>query len=58
MILEVYDKYALFLQSGEISVHKVKAFPSYFGLNTLLFTFSEHEFSTVKLLNPENQNAP
>ena len=52
MILEVYDKYALFLQSGEISVHKVKASPSYFGLNTLLFTFSEHKFSTVKLLNP------
>ena len=51
MTLSVYDKYALFLQSGEILVHKVKAFLSYFGLNTLLFTFFEHEFSAVKLLN-------
>ena len=50
--LVVCDKYGLFLQSGELSIHKDKAFLSCFRLNTLLFAFSEHEFSTVKFLNP------
>ena len=49
--LEVRDLYSIFLHSGYLSVQKGEAFLSYFGLKTPLFTFSEHDFSALKLLN-------
>ena len=49
--LEVCDLYSIFLHSGHFPVQKGEAFLSYFGLKNLLFTFSERDFSALKLLN-------
>ena len=49
--LIVCDLYGLYLHSGLFSVYKGEAFLSYFGLKPPLFTFSEREFSDLKLLN-------
>ena len=46
-----YHLYGLYLHSGHFSVQKGEAFLSYFGLKNLLFTFSERDFSALKLLN-------
>ena len=43
--LVVCDLYGLFLHSGHFSVF------CYFGLKNPLFTFSERDFSALKLLN-------
>ena len=50
-VLVVCDLYGLYLHSGHFSVQKVEAFLSYFGLKNPLFTFSERDFSALKLLN-------
>ena len=47
----VSDLYGLFLHFGDFSVKKGEAFLSYFGLKNPLFTFSERDFSALKLLN-------
>ena len=47
--LAVCDRYGLFLQSDQYLIHKVEAFLNYFGLKTPSFTFSERNFSTLKL---------
>ena len=49
--LVVCDLYGLYLHSGHFLVKKVEAFLSYFGLKNPLFTFSERDFSALKLLN-------
>ena len=49
--LEAGDLYSIFLHSGHFPVQKVEAFLSYFGLKNPLFTFSERDFSALKLLN-------
>ena len=50
-VFVVCDWYGLYLHPGHFSVQKDKAFLSHFGLKNPLFTFSEREFSAVKLLN-------
>ena len=52
--LVVCDLYGLFLLSGNFSAEKGQAFLSYFGLKNPLFTFSERDFSAVKLLNHQD----
>ena len=47
----VSDLYGLFLHFGNFSVKKSEAFLSYFGLKNPFFTFSERDFSALKLLN-------
>ena len=49
--LVVCDLYGLYLHSGHFTVKKGQAFLSYFGLKNPLFTFSERDFSALKLLN-------
>ena len=49
--LVVCDLYGLFLHFGNFSVKKGEAFLSYSGLKNPLFTFSERDFSVLKLLN-------
>ena len=45
------DLYSIFLHSGHFLMKKGEAFLSYFGLKNPLFTFSERDFSALKLLN-------
>ena len=49
--LVLCDLYGLFLQSGHFSAKNSEALLSYFGLKNPLFTFSERDFSALKLLN-------
>ena len=42
---------SMFLLSGHFSVQKGEAFLSYFGLKNPPFTFSERDFSGLKLLS-------
>ena len=46
----VYDLYGSFLHSSHFSVQFGEAFLSYFGTKNLTFTFSERDFSVLKLL--------
>ena len=43
--------YSIFLHAGCFSVQKGEAFLGYFGFKNPLFTFSERDFSALKLLN-------
>ena len=49
--LLLFDLYSVFLHSDHLLVQKGEAFLSYFGLKNPLFTFSERDFSVLKLLN-------
>ena len=49
--LQVCDFHSVLLHSGHFSVQRGEAFLSYFGLKNPLSTFSERDFSAVKLLN-------
>ena len=47
--LVLFDLYSVFLHFNHFSVQKGEAFLSYFRLKNPLFTFSEHDFSALKL---------
>ena len=49
--LVVCDLDGLYLHSGDFSAWNGEALLSYFGLKNSLFTFSERDFSALKLLN-------
>ena len=49
--LLLFDLYSVFLHSDHLLVQKGEAFLSYFGLKNPLFTFSDRDFSVLKLLN-------
>ena len=51
--LVVCDLYGLFPHCGLFSILRGEAFLRYFGLRNPLFTFSERDFSALKLLNQD-----
>ena len=54
----VRDNHGSILQSDQFLIHKVEAILSYFELKIpFFFTFSERDFSTLKFLNYQSQNA-